>query len=65
MGTATPVPMMDKVRLLRLWVLPYGAVKAGLSAGDDAKVSTANGATVITFPLKGRARGSYGQGHAR
>jgi len=56
-GTATPAMMMDKVRLLRLWVLPYGVVKAGLAAGDKAQVSMENDATVITFPLAGELAG--------
>jgi hypothetical protein len=56
-GTATPAVMADKQRLLRLWTLPYGVVKAGLAAGDQAKVSMENGATVITFPLMGQLAG--------
>jgi hypothetical protein len=56
-GTAMPMEMTDKVRLLRLWILPYGVVKAGLAAGDKAKVSTENGATVVTFPLTGELAG--------
>jgi hypothetical protein len=56
-GTATPTPMASKQRLLRLWVFPYGIVKAGLAAVNDAKVSTENGATVLTFPLKGDLAG--------
>jgi hypothetical protein len=50
-GTATPQMMADKERLLRLWIMPYGVVKAGLAAGDKAKVSSENGMTVVTFPL--------------
>jgi hypothetical protein len=38
-------------RLLRLWILPYGVIKAALAAGDKTKLSTENGATVLTFPL--------------
>lgn len=56
-GTAAPAAMADKQRLLRLWVFPYGVVKAGLAAGDRAKVSTENGATAITFPLSGELAG--------
>jgi len=52
-GTATPVPAAAKVRLLRLWTLPYGVVKAAIAAGDKTVVSTEGGATVITFPLSG------------
>ena len=57
-GTATPQMMADKERLLRLWILPYGVVKAGLAAGDKAKVSAENGMTVVTFPLTGNSRDS-------
>jgi hypothetical protein len=32
-------------------------VKAGLAAGDQAKVSTEDGATVIKFPLMGQLEG--------
>ena len=56
-GTATPVMMMDKVRLLRLWVLPYGVVKAALAAGSEAKVSSESGSVVLTFPLKDELSG--------
>jgi hypothetical protein len=56
-GTATSMMMTDKERLLRLWILPYGVVKAGLAAGDKAKVSTEGGATVVTFPLTGQLAG--------
>lgn len=56
-GTATPVPSAVKERLLMLWTLPYGVVKAALAAGDKTKVSTANGTTAITFPLTGELAG--------
>lgn len=56
-GTATPMMNMDKVRLLRLWTMPYGVVKAGLAAGNKAKVSTENGMTVVTFPFTGELEG--------
>lgn len=56
-GTATPAAAGLKSRLLQLWTLPYGVVKAGLSAGDKTKISTENGATVITFPLGGELVG--------
>jgi len=52
-GTATPAMADQKERLLQLWILPYGVVKAALAAGDKTIVSTENGATVITFPLSG------------
>lgn len=52
-GTATSMMMTEKERLVRLWILPYGVVKAGLAAGDKAKVSTEGGVSVVTFPLSG------------
>ena len=56
-GTATPANAALKERLLQLWTLPYGVVKAALAAGDKAMVSTEGGATVITFPLSGPLAG--------
>ncbi len=50
-GTATPAMAAVNDRLLQLWILPYGVIKAALVAGDKATLSTENGATVITFPL--------------
>lgn len=52
-GTATPAMADQKERLLQLWILPCGVVKAAMAAGDKTTVSTENGATVITFPLSG------------
>src|SRR5437870_318871 len=57
-GTATPAMDTLKERLLQLWTLPYGVVKAALAAGDKTNVSTENGATVITFPLSGPLAGT-------
>src|SRR5438105_5768473 len=56
-GTATPAMPASKARLLRLWILPYGVVKAAIAAGDKTKISTENGATVFTFPLSGGLAG--------
>jgi glyoxylase-like metal-dependent hydrolase (beta-lactamase superfamily II) len=56
-GTATPAMAAVKDRLLQLWTLPYGVVKAALAAGDKTKISVENGATVITFPLSGPLAG--------
>ena len=56
-GTATPAMAAVRDRLLPLWLLPYGVVKAALAAGDKTKVSTENGATVITFALSGQLAG--------
>ena len=52
-GTATPAMGAASARLLALWTLPYGVIKSAIAAGGKTKVSTANGATVITFPLSG------------
>src|SRR5947199_10659208 len=49
-GTATPAMDALKERLLQLWTLPFGVVKAALAAGDKTTVSTECGSTVITFP---------------
>lgn len=56
-GTATPAFAAVKSRLLELWTLPYGVVKAALAAGDKTKISMENGATIITFPLSGQLAG--------
>jgi hypothetical protein len=56
-GTATPALAAVNNRLLQLWILPYGVVKAALAAGDKTRISTENGATVITFPLSGQLAG--------
>jgi hypothetical protein len=52
-GTATPAMASVNDRLLQLWVLPYGVIKAAVAAGDKTKVSMENGATVLSFPLSG------------
>ena len=46
-----------KERLLLLWTLPYGVVKAALAAGEKTTVPTEGGATVMTFPLSGQLAG--------
>ena len=56
-GTATPAADTLKDRLLQLWTLPYGVVKAALAAGDKTTVSTESGATIIRFPLSGQLAG--------
>ena len=56
-GTATPTMNADKERLLQLYVLPYGIIKTAIAAGDKTKVSTENGAQVLTFPLSGELAG--------
>lgn len=56
-GTATPALPADKARLLQLWILPYGVVKAAIAAGDKTKIATENGSTTLTFPLSGPLAG--------
>lgn len=56
-GVATPMNAAVRERLLELWTLPYGVVKAALAAGEKATVSTEAGSTVITFPLSGPLAG--------
>ena len=56
-GVATPAMAALRERLLQLWTLPYGVVKAALSAGEKTAVSTEGGATVITYPLSGPLAG--------
>jgi hypothetical protein len=53
-GTATPAMATLNNRLLQLWILPYGVIKAALAAGDKTKISTEKGTTVLTFPLSGQ-----------
>jgi hypothetical protein len=52
-GVATPMNAAVRERLLQLWTLPYGVVKAALAAGEKTVVSTEAGSTVVTFPLSG------------
>ena len=56
-GTATPAMDAVRPRLLQLWILPYGVVKAAIAAGDKTRISTANGSTAFTFPLGGPLAG--------
>jgi hypothetical protein len=56
-GTATPMNAAAQERLLQLWTLPYGVVKAAYFAGDKTTVSTEGGATVLTIPLGGPLAG--------
>jgi hypothetical protein len=56
-GTATPVNASVQERLLNLWALPYGVIKAAYAAGDKTTVATEAGATVITAPLSGPLAG--------
>lgn len=55
--TATPAPGALNDRVLQLWTLPFGALKAADRAGAKAKVSVDNGVTSIVFPLPGALDG--------
>jgi hypothetical protein len=56
-GTATPAMASVNNRLLQLWILPYGVIKAALAAGEKTRISTEKGSTVLTFPLSGQLAG--------
>lgn len=56
-GTATPTMSAAKARLLQLWILPYGVIKAAIAAGDKTTLSTEDGAQVLAFPLSGQLAG--------
>ncbi len=56
-GIATPALASASSRLLLLWILPYGVIKAAVAAGESTKISTENGSTVVTFPLSGQLAG--------
>lgn len=56
-GVATPAMMAVRERLLRIWMLPYGVVKAAYAAGDKTVIASEGGATTITAPLSGPLAG--------
>jgi hypothetical protein len=56
-GAATPAMAAVRERLLPIWMLPYGVVKAAYAAGDKTVVSTQGGATTISAPLSGQLAG--------
>src|SRR5262245_43682598 len=56
-GVATPAMAAVRERLLRIWMLPYGVIKAAYFAGDKTVISTEAGATTITAPLSGQLAG--------
>lgn len=56
-GTATPAMAAVQERLLELWTLPYGVIKAALAAGERTRIATEGEATVVTFPLSGELAG--------
>ena len=48
---ATPAPQAVRDRLLRVWLLPQGLVKAATAAGPRTIASLEAGNPVLTFPL--------------
>jgi hypothetical protein len=47
----TPAPGTLQDRLLEIWTLPHGLVKAAVKAGNMTKVTLENGVVYVTFPL--------------
>lgn len=56
-GAATPAMAEVDQRLLQLWILPWGVVKAAIAAGDKTTVSTESGNKTLTCPLSGKLSG--------
>jgi hypothetical protein len=52
-GDAQPMPAAVTERLLQIWILPHGALKAARAAGDRTLVTVEGGATALTFPVAG------------
>ena len=48
---ASPTPQAAHDRLLQIWTLPQGVIKAARLAGANAMLATEGGKPVITFPL--------------
>jgi hypothetical protein len=48
---ATPAPETVRMRLLQVWILPQGLVKAAIAAGARTTASVEAGNPVLTFPL--------------
>ena len=48
---ASPSPQAAHERLLQIWTLPQGVIKAARLAGAKATLTTEGGKPVITFPL--------------
>src|SRR5678816_428857 len=46
-GVATPAMTVVRERLLHIWMLPYGVVKAAYAAGEKAVVATEAGACLL------------------
>jgi hypothetical protein len=50
-GTATPTPEALNDRLLQIWSLPQGLIKAANMAGANTKLTYEGKSPVLTFPL--------------
>jgi hypothetical protein len=48
---ATPAPETVRERLLQVWLLPQGLVKAAVAAGPRTIATTEGGNPILTFPL--------------
>lgn len=48
---ATPAPESVRERLLQVWTLPQGLIKAAVAAGTSTTASVEAGNPVLTFPL--------------
>lgn len=48
---ATPAAGIANARLLQMWMLPPGVVKAATAAGAEANVAAAGNVTTLTFPI--------------
>ena len=62
-GVATPAMPALRERLLQLWTLPYGIVKAALSAGEKTIVSTEGGQRSSHVPYRRTTRRNHCEGH--
>jgi hypothetical protein len=56
-GDASPLPEAARERLLGVWSLPQGVIKAARLAGAKATLATEGGKPVITFPLPAPLQG--------
>jgi hypothetical protein len=54
---ASPAPQAAHERLLQIWTLPQGVIKAARLAGAKATLTTEGGKPVITFPLPAPLQG--------
>lgn len=48
---AVPAPETARERLLQVWLLPQGLIKAAVAAGDRTTASIESGLPVLAFPL--------------